>query len=304
MNKVSDYEFLEQAFKDAHVKFQPKGYETAPEGNFKELSETGITVLPRLINPALIDEIKAKFQNNIDSGKYLSRPRDLRKSGSDLSEIKIERLSDEDMLKGEQFFRDVTDNVQLRDPLVNMPELIDIALNKVILSLGAAYFGTFPKLTYLKLVKNYANKMEDFDTQFYHYDENAVKLLKAFIYLNDVVDETQGPFCYVKGSNLSARENWGKKIRYSDQDVASMCKKSNISPMFAKKGDVILANTVALHRGLKPESNDRNILIINYGIHRDYTFNNQLDITSKVRSKTLSKLTEAQQYATSLLEVI
>ena len=36
----------------------------------------------------------------------------------------------------------------------------------------------------------------------------------------------------------------------------------------------------AFHRGLKPKKKDRNIVIINYGMHVDFTFNNKFDITS------------------------
>ena len=144
--------------------------------------------------------------------------------------------------------------------------------------------------------------MSNFDTQFYHYDENAIKLLKAFVYLNDVTEEEHGPFCYVKKSHFAAEENWGKSVRYTDQQVAEMASPDDINPIFAKKGDIILANTVALHRGLKPKTQDRNILIVNYGLHQDYTFNNQLDITSRVNSSTFDSRTKEEKLAMSLLE--
>ena len=81
-----------------------------------------------------------------------------------------------------------------------------------------------------------------------------------------------------------------------------MASPDDINPIFAKKGDIILANTVALHRGLKPKTQDRNILIVNYGLHQDYTFNNQLDITSRVNSSTFDSRTKEEKLAMSLLE--
>ena len=85
---------------------------------------------------------------------------------------------------------------------VFLPEILKIALDNKIISICASFFNALPKLTYLKLIKNYANKLSRFDTQYFHYDENAIKLLKVFVYLNDVNNNTEGPFCYVRKSIL------------------------------------------------------------------------------------------------------
>ena len=189
---------------------------TSPENlqtHLKELEETGITILPSAIPIELIDKIRGRFQEYIDMGELLSQPRDLRNVDANMEQLNIPRLNNKDFERGESFYRNVCDNIQLKDPLINIPDVLDVALNHTIMSSGNAFFGTLPKLTYLKPVRNYANTMSSFDTQFYHYDENAIKLLKAFVYLNDVTEEEHGPFCYVKRSHFAAEENWGKSVR-------------------------------------------------------------------------------------------
>ena len=171
----------------------------------------GITCLKNHIPVPLIDDIKNNLLLKIDSLKDLSRPRDLRNTDNNKSNIKIKRLNDEDFNKGENFFRNITDNIQVQDPVLVMPEILKIALDKKIISLCASFFNALPKLTYLKL-NNYANKLSKFDTQYFHYDENAIRILKVYIYLNDVNNNTEGPI--LLSFLIYRKKNWGKSIRY------------------------------------------------------------------------------------------
>ena len=67
---------------------------------------------------------------------------------------------------------------------------------------------------------------------------------------------------------------------------------------------MIIANTVAFHRGLKPVKKDRNIVIINYGMHIDFTFNNKFDITSNILKKDFFNQNRTNQSVLSLLNKI
>ena len=46
---------------------------------------------------------------------------------------------------------------------------------------------------------------------------------------------------------------------------------------------------------------DRNIAILNYGMHIDFTFNNKFDITSTILKKQYKNQTKANQSILSLL---
>ena len=67
---------------------------------------------------------------------------------------------------------------------------------------------------------------------------------------------------------------------------------------------MIIANKVAFHRGLKPKKKDRNIVIINYGMHVDFTFNNKFDITSNINKVDFKKQNSLNQSILSLLNKI
>ena len=101
--------------------------------------------------------------------------------------------------------------MKLKDPLINLPSLINFSLNKRILALTSNYFGCLPYLTFLKCVKTYKNKIKEHDTQHFHIDENSIKLLKVFIYLNDVNSRADGPFYYIKKSFKNIKKKMGKK---------------------------------------------------------------------------------------------
>jgi len=52
-----------------------------------------------------------------------------------------------------------------------------------------------------------------------------------------------------------------------------------------KKNDIILVNTIAFHRGIKPPKKNRNCIIANYFLHPDFTYNNKFDFISKIFAK-------------------
>ena len=75
-------------------------------------------------------------------------------------------------------------------------------------------------------------------------------------------------------------------------------------PILAKRGDVIIANTVAFHKGLKPIKKNRNILILNYGLHMDYSLNNKPDIKAKISKKDYKLQSKENRIILDLLEKV
>lgn len=233
----------------------------------------------------MYDEFDALVQNV----NNISRPRDITSSSNKLKDIYIGKVSDEIFNSGINNIKKYSDNIQLVDALFKMPDLFKIILDKKILSIANDFFGVAPAFTYLKIVRNFANDLEEFDTQYFHIDENSSKILKVFIYLNDV-DESGGPFCYVKNSHIDKEKYWGIQPRWSPKKIEEIFGQNNISKLSAKKGDVIIANTNGFHRGIKPISYDRNIIIINYCIHEEYSFNYKKDLKIKIPKKITDSL--------------
>lgn len=176
-------------------------------------------------------------------------------------------------------------------------------MDKKILSIANDFFGVAPAFTYLKIVRNFANDADEFDTQHFHIDENSSKILKVFIYLNDV-DENGGPFCYVKKSHKDKEKYWGIQPRWSHKEIEEIFGQNNIKKLTAKKGDVIIANTNGFHRGIKPISYDRNIIIINYCIHEEYSFNYKKDLKINVPKKTIDSIDNNLSHIFDLCDVV
>lgn len=307
---VSDYDYLKsfynKSLKKTLKKKLHKKIDLYPEDkkNLLNLNNHGYCILRNVFPKKIINSLNSKFQKEIKNLKNISIPRDLRAQKKDIEHIYLPKVDKKTFFSGERKFRNLTDSIKLKDPLVNLPELINFSLNKRILSLISNYFGCVPYLTFLKCVKTYKNKIKEHDTQYFHIDVNATKLLKVFIYLNDVNSKGDGPFYYVKNSYKNIQKKWGKRSRWEDDYLKNIYSSKNFIPILAKKGDVIIANTVAFHRGLKPTKKDRNIVIINYGMHVDFTFNNKFDITSNINKVDFKKQNSLNQSILSLLNKI
>jgi hypothetical protein len=310
MLKVSDYKYLKKIYlNNKNKKSRDKDYKKSKiflkdKINLKILKRNGFCILRGVFSKDYINNINLDFQNQIKILKNISIPRDLRNKKNNIEEIYLPKLPKKLFNLGENIFRNFTDSIKVKDPLINLPKILEIALNERIISICSNYFGIKPNLTFLKCVKTYSNNLDSHDTQHYHIDENAVKLLKVFVYLNDVESTKDGPFQYVKKSFLNIKKQWGLNARWDEKYLSLIYKKKDFVPILAKKGDVIIANTVAFHKGIKPTKKDRNIIILNYGLHMDYTFNNKQDLKAKILKKDYMKQNMVNRKILSLLDKI
>ena len=93
----------------------------------------------------------------------------------------------------------------------------------------------------------------------YHYDcDNMGKWIKAFIFLNDV-DETNGAHVFVERSHYNLDKSFSGDGRFEDDHVYS--KYPNASKAIkAKAGDILLADTIGLHKGSPVLSGHRDLV--------------------------------------------
>ncbi len=163
-------------------------------------------------------------------------------------------------------FRENVPFAAIEQPFVNVPEIIPIALDSRIIDITSAYLNCKSALGTCNLRKSFVNNVLETTTQLFHVDPNSPKFLKCFIYLNDV-DLNGGPFCYVKGSHRKKFQGWNTKYRWGKDDIHNIYGLENIIYLTAKKGDLIIADTNAFHRGIKPTKMDRTMLTIDYTCH-------------------------------------
>jgi Phytanoyl-CoA dioxygenase (PhyH) len=125
-----------------------------------------------------------------------------------------------------------------------------------LLDLANAYLRMWAKLSYVDLwyTVPQAADSERAASQLWHLDFDDKHLLKAFLYLNDV-DEDSGPFEYVPGSQPAGRYDsvwhWSplRTGRIPDEQVRATVPADGVKTFTAPRGTLILCNTSGLHRG-------------------------------------------------------
>lgn len=187
----------------------------------------------------------------------------------DVIYVKPEELAASDRLE------DRTTTVSIQDPLVNIDGLAELILDERLIEIATAYFGCIPKLTFLKVFESFATDMPAHDTQVFHKDGGGYSILKALIYLNDV-DDDGGPFTYALGSHALRYQDEETALRephrYSDEEAADAFGADAIKKCSANLGDLLLGETTGLHKGGKPQSTSRKIIIVNFGVHDELGF--------------------------------
>ena len=144
-----------------------------------------------------------------------------------------------------------------------------LGLNKSLLDIANTYLGMWTKLEYIDVwYTPPADESERKSSQRWHRDFNDRHLLKAFLYLVDVDQET-GPFEYVPrsapGSELDHLWPWrplGDNYP-PDDELAAKIEGKSVS-FVAPKGTVIFCNTSGFHRGGFASGKPRALATVTY----------------------------------------
>ena len=235
-------------------------------------------------NKKKIKNIRSKIYNHINY-KIIYRPKDCSninnenynnllsiKSGSDW--LNFKKLEDKDLKKGINTWRKKSPYVIVADPIKICPEIKKISENKTINMYLKSYFNNMEyKLTFAKIIYSFKNCILPIDTQLFHSDFDGVKLIKVFIYLDEVKSLANGPTQFIDKTNIFKIKNknilkqW--PLRTDENNMSKFFKSKKIISFFGNESDVLLLNTGMMHRGKKPLEKDRMILILSYSIHNE-----------------------------------
>jgi hypothetical protein len=195
------------------------------------------------------------------------------KSSTDSSLIEeidsMPRLCPSEVAEGPDFWRRHTSYVQIRDPLTVIPELLPVLLEPALIAVMQEYLGAFPQLNFVKVQRTWANSAPEIDTQLWHVDLDARKLMKVFIFLHDV-DEARGGTKFVEGSHFfDGHVRYTYRDRWSEQEIADQFGAEAVSAATCDFGDLFMMDTNMIHRGSRPQLEDRTVIIANFGIHEE-----------------------------------
>ena len=190
--------------------------------------------------------------------------------------------------------------MNVADPLVAVPGLVDIALDPLLLDLAGAYLGCPPLLGFVKLTRSLVNGLRPFDTEEFHVDGNSTSLVKAFVHLHDT-DIGAGPHQFVRASHRERIDGWDVSARASEELIERRYGRDRIVVHGARAGDVVLEDTAGFHRRMKATDRDRTVLILNYVVHDEYGGGGA---RTKARVADLARLDARQRSAAELLEPV
>ncbi len=124
-------------------------------------------------------------------------------------------------------------------------------------SIAKKYFKKVAYMNNFAITKDVFVNNPPLHTQIFHRDGDSFFLLKFFIYLNKV-NESNGPFQYLKSSHINNDEFSKKKIESKSHE--------NLLTYCGNVGDIIIADTNGYHKGkqILKETESRYLLTFMY----------------------------------------
>lgn len=146
--------------------------------------------------------------------------------------------------------------------------LVRLALDPNLLEIASGYFGLWPRLAAIYAWLNFPSGAAPQASQLWHRDPEDLKLLKVFLYLNDV-DEDTGPFCYIPrsqpfGEYAGANPPHKDRKRVLDEEMNPVLPPEKQMVCTGPADTMILADTVGFHRGGNPRAKNRLMLTFTY----------------------------------------
>ena len=148
--------------------------------------------------------------------------------------------------------------IAVRDPLIHIPEVLDVAFHSNILKIAATFLGFIPPLYRVTVVRDFPHNRPLHSSNF-HKDNDEADSLQIFIYLVDI-DDTRGPLVYVPGSNhydaRSCRPRLSRDIglpgndgRISDEEVERVYPRESWAVLRTPRGSVAAIHGNGIHKG-------------------------------------------------------
>ncbi len=146
--------------------------------------------------------------------------------------------------------------------------ILKLALDPKLLEVVSGYLGLWPRLYQIHAWLNYPTEQPPKESQMWHRDPEDLRVVKAFIYLVDV-DEDTGPFTFIPrthpfGEFAKHVPRHKDRKRVEDEEMNPTLSPDLHQICTGPADTMILADTVGYHRGGKPKSKNRVLLTFTY----------------------------------------
>tara|TARA_Y200000002_G_scaffold376056_1_gene379324 strand:+ start:217 stop:1017 length:801 start_codon:yes stop_codon:yes gene_type:complete len=182
-------------------------------------------------------------------------------------------------LYSKEFELNNSDNKYFRSSITHIFDkdlLIKFANNKHILSKITDCFGFKPEISNISCWIDKPSSHKESVTQLFHRDPDDLKVIKLFLYLNDV-DVNNGPFTYVEKSHLSPWKIANVSGRANEEEINRIYPENNIIKFTEPKNTIILADTKGYHKGTILKKDKRVLLNVVYVSKHSYTLKNKIN---------------------------
>jgi hypothetical protein len=147
------------------------------------------------------------------------------------------------------------------EKIFNNDFILEAANNKNLVNLLNNYFNCKYSLDWVWAWWSFQSHEQDHGPQNFHRDYESLNFVKVFVYLTDVNSDEDGPHEFVLGSSYT--DDYFKRERFNKTDINNKFK-NNIKKIIGISGTTFIADTYGIHRGVKPISNDRLVLVFLY----------------------------------------
>jgi hypothetical protein len=151
-------------------------------------------------------------------------------------------------------------------PVLNPNDIfVRFALQPAVLNLVNRYFGMYTRLRAFNVWHNFASKKDPRNSQLWHHDPEDNYILKMFVYLTDVNEES-GPLIYAPGTHAqgsiksapeSFKDSETTARRSNDAQMSAVVPKDRWIAAVGTKGTVVFADTRGYHKGGLVREKDR-----------------------------------------------
>ena len=167
------------------------------------LRRDGFVFLPGHVPAEMAAAIERRVDSFCSTGRNLQRPARVVGLAEGADYRDASRLDEADLAQGVDHYRHLTSAVNVENPLLTVPGLVDVAFDHRLLDLAGAYLGCPPLLGFVKLTRSLVNGLRPFDTEEFHVDGNSTSMVKAFVHLHDT-DPGAGPHQFVRASHFNS----------------------------------------------------------------------------------------------------
>lgn len=158
--------------------------------------------------------------------------------------------------------------VPFDEPQAADSPFLKFALDRPLLNIVASYMGLWPQLHSVGAWLNFPTEESAHHSQLWHRDPEDLKIIKVFVYLDDVGPEN-GPFSFIPrthpfGSASGTKVDHEHKRRVSDEEMARTFPENDWKICTGPDNTLIMADTVGFHRGGKVAEGQRILLTLTY----------------------------------------